>query len=239
MDEARKIGVGEIQRQASEVLAANRRAIIAYLAILVPLTALASWLDAEMGFVDSVTQTWGAEIGRENGAFGLLALLASIAAQYLLFERMLLAGSARAPRFTRILGFVGLAIVTFLGVGLAAVLLIVPGLIVGSRWLMSPAFYVEDGTGVFEALRKSWDATKGNTGTVMLALFILVVIAIIFASVVGGVLATVGTLAGQGPGKHLLDAMLGELWTVILIAMSVGTFRLLGSSKSDLAETFS
>src|SRR5690606_23761092 len=128
--------------------------------------------DVEMGLVDTVTETWGAEMRRDNGAFGLVVLLASIAGQYLLFERILLAGRQATARFARILGFLGLALVSFLGVGFATILLIIPGLFVGARWLMSPAFFVGEGKGVFESLGESWTHTKGNTGTVMLALFL-------------------------------------------------------------------
>ncbi len=238
MSENRKINVGDIYRELSEVVATNRRPIFTYVLIFVPLTTLANWLDVRYGLVDTGSSSaW--QMRDENGAFGFLVLLASLAGQYVLFERLLFTSRDAPARAARMLGFVGLAIVSFLGVVGAAIFLIIPGLFVASRWLMCPAFYVGEEKGVFEALGASWERTRGNTGAVMLAIVLFVVVAAAVGSIIGGIgMAIVGGLPFFSWIFFLANGLASETWTVLIVSLSVGTYRLLGSPAAELADAF-
>ena len=234
MIDGRDIKVGDIQRAATEVIRSNSRPVLIYLAIFVPLTSLANWLDVQMGFISPSETDWGAQVQTQNGLIGIVVLLASLAGQYLLFEKMLFGDHVAADRVTRILGFIGLAFVSFLGVGLATLFLIVPGLFVASRWLMCPAIYVGEGKGVFESLGESWRRTKGHTGTVMLAIVLLVLIAIVLGLLLGGF----SLAGGSASSGYLADGVMSEIWTVLVIALSVGTYNVLVNPGARLADTF-
>ena len=242
MNAFRKITLADIQREMGEAISSHHRAVWTYLAIFVPLTSFANWLDLRMGLIDveEANSVGGIIFNNDNGLVGLIALLLSIAGQYLLIERMTHAPVNPDSRPGRILGFVGLAIVSFLGVALATVLLIFPGLFLGARWLMSPVFYIDERMWVFGALGASWRHTAGNTGIVMLALFLLLFGTLVVAGTVGGIVGAVfGSIGFDGLGFVIISGLAGELWSVILIALAVGVYRLLGASSSELAETFS
>ena len=51
-------------------------------------------------------------------------------------------------------------------VALGLVLLIVPGVYVGLRWVFAPQIIVEENAGALSSLRRSWEITRGTTGQV-------------------------------------------------------------------------
>ena len=51
-------------------------------------------------------------------------------------------------------------------VALGLVLLIVPGVYVGLRWVFAPQLIVEENAGALSSLRRSWEITRGTTGQV-------------------------------------------------------------------------
>ena len=51
-------------------------------------------------------------------------------------------------------------------VALGLVLLIVPGVYVGLRWVFAPQIIVEENAGALSSLRRSWGITRGTTGQV-------------------------------------------------------------------------
>lgn len=224
-----KITFSQIQGGTFARLEASRKDVITYLAIFIPATAVASYLDTSLGLIGSSGDQL---VQRQNGAFGLLVLLASVVMQCRLFAAML----GKPDDTGRYLGFIGLAILTALGVGLSAIALIVPGLIVGARWLMSPAIYVQEGLGVTDALGASWQRTKGNTAPVVWAVLALFA-ALIVASIVAG--ALVGLLSFIPFLTELVDALAGEVFTVVLVAMSVAVYGLLSGHREELQEVFS
>lgn len=228
MAQLRKVGVGELLRATLEELADHRRTVGVYLAVFVPLTAAANFGDMAFGLVSEPDgNLLSARAGFSNGLFGLLAALASVAGQYMAFERML---GGHGHGGGRIVAFIGLAIITFLGVTLSAIFFLFPGLFVGARWLMSPAIFAGEGRGVFESLSESWRQTRGNTVPVALTLFLVLLLFVVFASLLSP--------AKDVLGIAIVDAIAGEIWAVLLISLSVATYRALASPTSELVETF-
>ena len=231
-DQQIRIRLSDLFGGLSDRLSANRRAVLTYLAIFIPATAIASGLDASLGLGggrSGMTDSIG--FNRNNGLVGVTVLIASVAAQCWLFGQML----GKTDLSGRYLSFLGMAIVTFLGVGVATVFFVIPGLFLGARWLMAPAVYVDQGRGVFDALGESWHRTRGNTGTVMLALF-LVLVMIVLAS---GTLGAVFPFAeGGGPLGYLVEAVVSEVFSVVLLTLSVVTYGLLSGQGEELASVF-
>lgn len=223
------ITTGDIQRGTTQKLEVFQKDVLTYLAIFIPATAVASYLDVTLGLLDSSNA--GQLYQRDYGPIGFLVMIASVVFQCRLFGVMLGKGDVSG----RYLGFIGMAIVTFLGVGLATILLILPGLFVAARWLMAPCIYLDQQRGVFDALGESWNRTRGNTKQVILAILLFLVVIVLLALVIGGVISLFGAPALLG---HLTDAVVGEVATVILIGMSVTTYGLLSGQGEELASVF-
>lgn len=221
------ITTGQILNGTSTQLQASQKDVLQYLMIFIPATAVASYLDTSLGLVQSdPSQTFQ----NQNGLIGIIVGIASVVFQYRLFAAML----GIEPNSSRYAPFVGLAILSFLGVGFAAILLIVPGLIVGARWLSSPAIFTGEGMGVMDSLGESWKRTKGNTQPVIWAILLVILGAILVAVVLGGITLLV---AGIPLVSDLLDAALSEVASVVLLGMSVVVYRLLGG-RQDLGTVF-
>lgn len=218
------IRMGDLQQATMAQLRRNQGEVMTYLTIFIPATAIGSFLDTTLGLIQSSPDQM---LQRENGAFGLLVLLVSTVFQYRLFAAMLDRPSDSAKYFP----FIGLAILTFLGVGFATVLLIVPGLIVAARWLMSPAIFAAEGTGVTDAMKQSWERTKGNTKPVIFAILLFMLVVIVASAVLG-------LIGGIPVVSDVVDALVGEVTTVVLIAMSVGLYGLIGGNQAQLQAVF-
>jgi hypothetical protein len=221
------ITVGQILNEASTRLQTSQKDVLQYLMIFIPATAVASYLDSSLGLVQmDPSQTFQ----RQNGAIGLLVALVSVVFQYRLFSAMF----GREANSGRYFPFIGLAILSFLGVGLATIALIIPGLIVGARWLMSPAIFSAEDMGVMDSLGESWKRTKGNTQPVIWAILLLILAAIVAGVVLGGISLLVASIPLV---TDLLDAALGEVASVVMIGLSVAVYGLLGG-KQELAGVF-
>lgn len=237
----RNITFNDIQRATGAVLSENRRAFLIYFAVFLPLWVFTGWLDFEIDMPIEGSVWEAALISYDSLAIGSAYMLAIFFGQYLLFESVLLGRKGgQGGRAGRVLSFFGLTFLTYFGVSVALILLILPGLFLGTRWLMSPSFLVHRHMGTVESLRASWDATKGNTGSIMLSIVLLILVFV----VVGGVMTLLGWDAAilQGTGPWLLvlimDAALNEGVSVGLVAMSVGIYRLLGNDRGELKEVF-
>ena len=222
------VSVGSILRTAAAMLGSNRAAVLAYLAAFVPLSAIGNWLDGATGPADGVLG-----VIFDNQTAGLLLMLPSILAQYFLFARMLgRRASGGGTIGLRMAGFLGLAIVSFLGVSLATMLLIFPGIFLGARWLMAPAFFVDRGTGVFAALGESWRATRGHTGKLAVVLLLAMLALVIVSALPAPALFTHAILTA------LADAVVSNCFAMSLVALAAATYTLIVAPGRELAETF-
>lgn len=235
MGEQGQVSAGAILGGAFERLGAHREAVLLYLGIFVLLGTLANYLDFVTGQVDPGASGFDdLEPGFAFGGFGVLYLVAGTVGHFWLFGRLLdTPQAARVSDVARWLPFIGLAIVSWLGVGVATIFLIFPGLFVGARWLMSPAIFVDRRTGVFEALGASWNATRGNTTPVLLALLVLAVMLVVTAAVLGAL-----TMFGNSVVTAFVDALVTELFAVLAMGLSVATYRIVMGSDKQLVDIF-
>lgn len=236
--EQSKISVGELQNGFTEIIGENSRDILIYLAIMVPFVCGAVIVDELLGWIPDTLAgelTSIVRYSRDSGPIGLIIWLATVIGHYVLFERILLGPNADIPnRGMRIFGFIGLAIISYLGVGFATIFLVIPGIFVAGRWLLAPAFFVSQGGGVFSSLGQSWDHVRGNTRTIVLAFVVLALLFLIAMTVLNMFEAMVGLSFVSA----LIDAIAGETFGVALIALSASAYRLLAESAHNISEVF-
>jgi uncharacterized membrane protein len=79
------------------------------------------------------------------------------------------AGFGGATR-SRMMGMMGVSLLSTAGILLGLVLLIVPGLFVAARWAIAVPIMLEEDAGPGEALRTSWERTQGQVPTIFAAL---------------------------------------------------------------------
>lgn len=77
-------------------------------------------------------------------------------------ERRVGLGAAMATGLRLVFPLLGLAILFLLGVGLASVLLVAPGLMVAMRWIVATPVRVIEGPSVSQALSRSTELTMGH-----------------------------------------------------------------------------
>lgn len=131
-----------------------------------------------------------------------------------------------------VLPLVGLAIVMAIAVGLGFMLLIVPGIMLYVMWSVASPALVAERTGVFEALGRSRELTRGARWKVFGIEAILVVGYYIFILVLGaGLIAAVGTdfravpTAGLSIGwilaSVLMSVIVNTVWSTIQSSLYV------------------
>lgn len=230
---AEKVIVGDLLNGSMDQLRANKASVLRYLVIFMVLGAISAYLDITFGFVsDPYSDNW--ELGFDYGPLGMGVLIVSFVGQFWLFGKMLgVEVDFSSGDSSRIAAFIGLAIVTFVGVMFATILLIVPGLFLGARWLMSPAFFMHDGERVFDALGKSWEAAKGNTVPIALAALVIVLLLVLLSVGLSYI-----TMLNSYVADAIIGAVLSEIFTVIFIAFSVTAFRSISGSAGQVAQVF-
>lgn len=79
----------------------------------------------------------------------------------------------------RLLPLIGIAILAAIGIGIAAIFLIIPALILATYWIaLAPAVVVESDRSAFEAFGRSMKLVSGNFWRVVLVLIVIVLIVI-------------------------------------------------------------
>jgi hypothetical protein len=244
MDE--NLTLGEVVNGTITTIAENKDVALSFIAVLTILGAGFEWGLAQLGggaldpFANAETVL--AWFGIGAGLGGLVFLIVGIVAQYLLWEIMLkrknhlAAGEGR-----RYLAFIGLAILTALGVGVGFLLLIVPGLIFSARWAMAPAFLIVERKGIVESMSNSWDDVQGNTTPVVLAILIVAIVTIgLGTALEASALATVdGTeVVTISLTSSLLSQLLSQTVTVLQAGLGVYLFGRLHGASDALSGVF-
>jgi hypothetical protein len=118
-------------------------------------------------------------------------------------------GDSLSTAFSRLLPLIGLGIVSGLAVGFAAILLIVPGIMLAVAWYIAAPVVVAEREGVFAALSRSADLTRGERWNVFVVLLVVVAVGfgiVILSGMVGAVAGLTGMLNGGGGALSLLVA---------------------------------
>ncbi|MEI4508047.1 hypothetical protein WBQ88_08970 [Sphingopyxis sp. CCNWLW253] len=121
-------------------------------------------------------------------------------------------------------------------IGLGFILLLVPGLyLLGRLALVTPAVADRSLYNPFEAIRTSWDLTRGNGWAIFFFLFLVALVIVIAALIIGGV---VSVIAGSDPGfgrmlGGFVEAVFSAVGSLASIAVSAAAYRQLALRTSS------
>jgi uncharacterized membrane protein len=150
------------------------------------------------------------------GIFFLISIFATFLLQAALMRSSILSLSGRpadiagsiAIALGLVLPMIGLAIVSTIAIGLAMLLLVVPGIMLYVAWIVAVPVLVEERAGVFGSLGRSAELTRGSRWRI----FALVLIYFVAAGIVGGLF---GIVAPQPLEAPLLSALLNALSSTV------------------------
>ena len=166
--------------------------------------------------------------------FGLATTIVSFLASYSLIA-YLLDQKARLPKgSTRIWAYVGMTILTIVGLIVGFVLLIVPGFILLVRWSASSGYLIEGRRGVVDALSDSWDATRGS-GWQIFAAGLLTTIGL---AIFGMFLNLFWRISGSTLLADSLSHVTNAIGNSVFIAFGIAVYLLVSDKSESLAEVF-
>lgn len=246
-DRVDRLTIGDLISGTMRTMDTNRQAVTLYVALLTVVGTAYEWgLNTGISLLPTLTDELADRIfsmGVVEAGIALAVvgfILLTLVANYLLFEAML---NRRGPRGRRdepfrLLAFIGLTILTYLGIMLGLVLLIVPALIIGARWSIAPAFLINRRCGIGESLSQSWNAVRGNTTPIILT-FLLGLFGLLLLSGLAGAGEWFSS-SDEQPGfvSILAGQIVSSLGAALQGAFAVYIFSRLVGITDDLGEVF-
>ena len=217
---ARDLKVGTIINTTFNVLEKN--ALVAIGAILV--LAAANFGAAYLGLTKTaIMQQVGLSVG---------AAIAGFVVNFVLLNLMLRKiGLQKVQGMDLLVPYFGLSVLSTLGIGLGFIVLILPGLFLMARWSLAQPLMLARGDGIMKALGESWERTKGNEFTIILAALALAILFILVSVLVPfqfGAQSIVGLVIAQTAGA---------VASIIFASMRVALYALMVAAHSP-SETF-
>ena len=127
-------------------------------------------------------------------------------------------------------------ILSGIGIGIGFILLIIPGLyLIGRLALVAPAIADRAIYNPIEAIRTSWDLTRNNGWAVFFFLFLVNLVIVIAALIIGGIVAVI---FGSEPGigrmlGGFVEAAFGAIGSLVSVAISAAAYRQLALRTSS------
>ena len=127
-------------------------------------------------------------------------------------------------------------ILSGIGIGIGFILLIIPGLyLIGRLALVAPAIADRAIYNPIEAIRTSWDLTRDNGWAVFFFLFLVNLVIVIAALIIGGIVAVI---FGSEPGigrmlGGFVEAAFGAIGSLVSVAISAAAYRQLALRTSS------
>jgi hypothetical protein len=159
--------------------------------------------------------------------------ITNIVASYLLLKQFLAARGRLQDGGSRFWPFLGMSILSWIGLILGLILLIVPGVILMVRWSAATGFLIGRREGVIDSLGASWQATKGHSWSIFFAGILMFLALAVTGGVVGGVFGIIGALP-LGIASAFLEAAAGA----VFMAFGIAIFCLVADDTEQLVETF-
>lgn len=217
---ARELKVGRLINKTLDVLEKNWAIGLLFIVVLGAITSGLSYVGlSRTGAMQQV-------------GLAVASIVVAAVANYVLIRTLLKkSGLMGQGEGGHLVPFLGLSILYTLGVGLAFVVLILPGLFVMARWSLARPLFLSRGGGVMEALSQSWDRTRGNEFPIIVAGLAL---AIVFMAI------SIGAPFMLGPESFVgmaISQASGDVMTVIFAAFEVVLFGLIVAAH-DVADTF-
>lgn len=198
---------------------------------------------AAIGYVLGLTEPTAAAVGvgfsidgddsPASALFGLVSAIVSIVAAYWLLTQFLAARGRLLPGGSRFWPYIGMSILSVLGVVLGFILLIVPGIILMIRWSAASGFLIGGREGMTDALGASWEATKGHSWPIFFAAILMFLAVVVAGGIVGGLFGAIGDLPGG-----IASAFVEAAASAVFMAFGIAIYVLVQDDTGQLAETF-
>jgi hypothetical protein len=127
-------------------------------------------------------------------------------------------GECLATALQRMLPLIGLGLVSGVAFLFAAILLVVPAIILATIWYVAAPLVVTERSGVFAALGRSAELTKGERWNIFVVLLITVgffLLVFMLSSVVSGIGIAISARSGDFTGLAWLTAIAGAISTTL------------------------
>jgi hypothetical protein len=140
--------------------------------------------------------------------------------------------------FKVVLPMLGLTLLVFIAVEAGLILLVAPGVLLLLRWCVAGPALVTEHLGVFAAMKRSAQLTKGRRGAIFLALLVVLAVYVVIYGVMlalsGGLtgLAALTTMKVVTPASLV---MLGVFTPALSVVVSIGFNAFLGALHHRLA----
>lgn len=166
----------------------------------------------------------------------LIISIAGFVGGYLLLKRLLF--DNELPVSSAGMGaYFGLSLLFSLGVSLATILLIIPGLILAARWLPSYALLLAEEKGVSDTLGESWAHTSPSVWALLAVMLIGIVATWVPGFGVGGYM---GYVEGPMTLANAVAPNLGvSLYSAYISVMSVAAYALIWRGDMAVQDVFS
>ncbi|WP_436061573.1 hypothetical protein [Phenylobacterium sp. LjRoot97] len=124
--------------------------------------------------------------------------------------------------YSVLLPLIGLGIVMMFAYGIAFLLLVVPAIILGVIWVIATPAYVMERPGVFGALGRSRDLTRGHRWPIFGLLVVYFVAYFVVSAVLGGIFVALsmigGDLSAMAISSTISNALVGAISGVVTSA---------------------
>ena len=139
-----------------------------------------------------------------------------------------------AVGFAMILPMIAIGILVSIGVGLAMLLFIIPGIILWLCWSVVVPVYVQEKVGIFEAFGRSLFLTRGARWRIFLTL-LLVCVGIWLLSIPAGMLMAGVAASGSVVATLLITSAIGALGSMVMVAVQSCIYVELRDVKEGIA----
>jgi hypothetical protein len=232
---ANEASVGGFLAETASLVRDKPREVGLYVVVVGGLAAIGVFL----GLSESTAASFGFGVSIDasdsipSALYELLLGITNIVASYFLLKQFLAARGRLRESGAGFWAFLGMSILSWLGIIVGLILLIVPGVILLVRWSAATGFLVGRGEGVIDSLSASWDATRGHSWPIFFAAIIMFIGLAIGGGVVGGLFGIAGTVP-LGIASALVEAAAGA----VSMAFGIAIFCLVADDTEQLAETF-
>ncbi|MEM7779894.1 MAG: hypothetical protein AAF697_05825 [Pseudomonadota bacterium] len=219
--QTRQVSVGELFSGTFDVLRLAKREVAIYCGVFLIVGLIADFVEALRPLISVVAY------------FGYFA------AQYWLYRKVLeLSGIPYDPSFKFFSMFFLahlLGIILMFGWNL----FLIPGILLGAKWIMAPTILVAEDRNLFQAMGDSWNASSNNLVALSIAYAVLAVGWMLFyAFIVGMVAGLTGIAAGGGGNLSAIGWVGFHLLPIVLMGLSVTAYRALGDQDNSLVAVF-
>jgi hypothetical protein len=231
---ANEANVGGFIAETASILRLNLTEAGIYVAVVGGLAAVGivfGWTEAAATAV-GLNFNIDAEGGSVSALYEIGLAVANLVGSYLLLRRFLAHHGRSEEGGSPFWPFVGMWIISWLGIVVGFILLIVPGVILLVRWSAASGFLLGRREGVIDSLGASWEATRGHSWSIFLAAIVMLLATAIAGGVVGGVFGAFGDLTGVA--SAFVEAAAGA----VFMAFGIAIYSLVRHDTGDLAETF-